>query len=283
MSKRNKSVILVLILMATLIVSCFSYERSVSLKAAISARESVRDFSPIPLTTESKELINKLVEDVNYKSRLTIEFIEDNKDIVDSASFPRFSNVRSMLVMKGIKGDEDLKEKVGYYGEEIVLNLVSRDLGTCWIGGAFHRDLIEVPEGEELVCLILVGNTYNLVENKAITNRDRKPLSDRITIEKDEEEVDLESIGKMVSVREYPKWIDYGLEAVVEAPSAMNSQKPMVNYNAKDNTVTMSVEESDDDMNQFNLVDLGITKKHFEVGTGKGHFELGNGAQFILN
>ena len=87
----------------------------------------------------------------------------------------------------------------------------------------------------------------------------------------------------MISVREYPKWIDYGLEAVVEAPSAMNSQKPMVNYNAKDNTFTMSVEESDDDMSQFNLVDLGIAKKHFEVGTGKGHFELGNGAKFILN
>lgn len=268
MSKNNKTIYvfsLLTLLIVTMFSSCFSYERSVSLKKAVNARKAERNFSPVPLTNDAKTIINKWVDDVNYKSGLTIEFIEDNDKIVDNESFPRFSNVKSFLVMKGLSSDENLKEKIGYYGEELVLNIVGIDLGTCWVGGSFHKELIDVPEGETLVALILIGNTYGLVEGKVITGRDRKPLTERIIAE-----------------TEYPKWIEYGLESVVAAPSAMNTQKPIVNYSAS-GEISMSVETDDTNpMNAFDLVDLGIAKKHFEVGTGKGYFELGNGGKFNL-
>lgn len=39
-------------------------------------------------------------------------------------SYGLFTNVRSLILMKGKKDDKDLKKKIGYYGEDL-------GLGTC--------------------------------------------------------------------------------------------------------------------------------------------------------
>lgn len=34
-----------------------------------------------------------------------------------------------------------LKEKVGYYGEQLILKVTELGLGSCWVGGTFDRPL----------------------------------------------------------------------------------------------------------------------------------------------
>ena len=61
------------------------------------------------------------------------------------------------------------------------------------------------------------------------------------------------------------------------APSSMNSQKPTVYY--KNDNIIMKVPDD----SKFNMIDLGIAKKHFELGALNGKFEFGNGGNYILN
>lgn len=65
-----------------------------------------------------------------------------------------------------------------------------------------------------------------------------------------------------------PEFITNGMEAVKLAPSAMNRQNPTLHF--KNDAVTMSVNLGA----RFDLVDLGIAMKHFEIGAGNGKFEL---------
>lgn len=73
-----------------------------------------------------------------------------------------------------------------------------------------------------------------------------------------------------------PKWLTEGLKAVTLAPSARNSQKAMFEYK---NGIVFAKVHND---YEFDLVDLGIAKKHFEL-VANGKFEFGNGKPFTLN
>jgi hypothetical protein len=37
-----------------------------------------------------------------------------------------------LIALKGKKSDEHLNEKLGYYGDYLLLEAVRQDLGTCW-------------------------------------------------------------------------------------------------------------------------------------------------------
>lgn len=80
----------------------------------------------------------------------------------------------------------------------------------------------------------------------------------------------------ITDTHDLPLWIINGIEAVRVAPSAKNAQKPIFEYKEG----KLSVKVVDD--YEFDLVDLGIAKKHFEIATG-GTFEIGNGRIFRLS
>lgn len=50
-----------------------------------------------------------------------------------------FSGVNSYFAMAGRRADLCLREKVGYWGEKLVLEATRLGLGTCWVGGTFDR------------------------------------------------------------------------------------------------------------------------------------------------
>lgn len=261
MKNLKKVVIFMFILSAIAITSCVS-DKTLSMKKAIEARKSIRQFpTDKPLFDSKIEMIQAWIKKANEESGLTIDFITDGNIAINPEVYDRFSGPKSLIVMKGPENDSNLEEKVGYYGEELVLKCVSKGLGTCWVAGSFDRDKVEVQSGEKLIAVIAVGNTPD-EKNLPVAERDRKPLTERISASED-----------------YPKWVYYGVEAVVAAPSAMNTQRPTVNYN--NGEITMNVEfEENDPMSFCYLIDLGIAKKHFEIGAGNGKFELGNGGKF---
>lgn len=236
------------------------------MREAIKNRISRRVFTGEALGKTEIEKIQELVRRANRQSALTIELIEEAGAAFRSLkkSYGLFRNVRALLAMKGPKTDVHLKEKIGYYGERIVLDLTDMGLGSCWVGATFDKACLAIPDSEELVCVIVIGRASRLTFKEKMTraaagaNKNRKAVEERLS-----------------SSAEIPSWLREGIEAVRLAPSAMNRQKPHFNYDGTLLTVSTPEEGA------FDLVDLGIAKMHFESAAG-GTFELGNGAAFSM-
>lgn len=234
---------------------------------AIEKRISRRNFSKENLSKENINKIKDLVKENNKISNLNIKFIENGNIAFNSLkkSYGMFSNVKSLLLMKGNKDDINLKEKIGYYGEDLILKITNLGLGTCWVGGTYDNSNLIIPDNEELVCVILIGNIQKLLKDNIVrtlvSSKNRKDIKERI----------------ITDTEKMPRWIINGLEAIKLAPSAMNSQKPTIYY--KKDIITIKVPNNA----KFDLVDLGIAKKHFEIAANNGKFDLGNGAKYIKN
>ncbi len=234
------------------------------MSSAIENRVSRRKFEKEPLTGQEKENIIYLINKLNKASGLTMAFIEDGSSAFGKLrkSYGLFTNVRSLILMKGKKNDKDLKEKVGYYGEDSVLAITDLGLGTCWVGGTFDKDELTIDSEEELVCVVVVGKVAapSLTEKmvRSAMHRKVKSMEERI-----------------ISDWPLPQWVQNGMKAVLFAPSAKNTQKVMFKY---ENNI-LSAQIADD--YSMDLIDLGIAKKHFEIAAG-GTFEFGNGGIFHL-
>lgn len=226
---------------------------------AIDKRISRRTYLETLIDKEKIELISKSIEEANKKSGLSISFMEDGSKSFNSVgkSYGMFKGVRSIILLKGDKKDPNLKEKVGYYGEILVLEATKLGIGTCWVGGTFDRNILQINQNEELVCVLTVGN---VPEDKTFKEKMIYKVSHRKT----------KSVEKFYEAKEaVPDWFIEAIKAVQKAPSAINSQKVIFEYNG--NEVIASIPNS----NVFDLVDLGIAKLHFELSAGC-KFELGN-------
>ena len=232
------------------------------MREATEKRMSRRTYTKEDLTGTEVGNVKRLISEVNAESGLTIEYIEDASEAFSSIgkTYGMFKNVRTVLLMKGRADDRDLREKVGFYGERIVLDLVDMGLGTCWVAGTFDKSTFTQGESEQMVCVITVGHIEApTFKDRLILSRlhdRRKPMNERISYE-----------------GELPEDIESGIRSVILAPSAVNSQKPHFEYKNGELTVSVPDEHSVD------LVDLGIAKYHF-VSEAGGSFPFGNGAKW---
>jgi hypothetical protein len=144
----------------------------------------------------------------------------------------------SVIVCVG-RDTEDLDERVGYYGEKLVLYLQKIGLNTCWTG-TFNRKNTgaEVGSNERLVICIAVG--YGKDQGKP----HRSKTADQVTEGKTDR----------------PAWFNAGVELALLAPTAVNQQKFIIRLK-DDDTV-----EFIDKGGVLSRVDLGIVKCHFEIG-----------------
>lgn len=234
---------------------------------AIENRVSRRLYLEKEIDIKKMIKLKKLINQINEEHNLRISLIDDAREAFWGfrKSYGFFKGVRSVIALKGLQGDSNLKEKLGYYGEKIVLEATKLGLGTCWVGGTFDADdpSFNTQPEEELVCVLTIG--YSQLDKSlrekfihSFTHRTRK------------------SLDKFYSSDKNPlsKWFLFGIELAAKAPSAKNKQP--VKFEYKNNIVRASVDEK----GEFDLVDLGIAKLHFEIGA-KGKFEWGNGATFI--
>ncbi|MDQ7094401.1 nitroreductase family protein [Desulfosporosinus sp. PR] len=235
------------------------------MRRAIENRISRRKFEKEPVTSSEKKIIISLINELNEASGLAMAFLEDGSNAFQKLrkSYGLFTNVRSVILMKGNKELKNLKERIGYYGEDLVLAITDLGLGTCWVGGTFDKEELIVDDSEELVCVVLVGKVAapSLTEKmmRSATHRKVKNMAERI-----------------ISDQPVPQWVQNGMKAVLLAPSAKNTQKAMFKY---ENNI-LSAQIADD--YSLDLTDLGIAKKHFELEAG-GTFEFGNGGVFRLS
>ena len=229
------------------------------LSEAVFARSSQRNFLPRPLSPAQRQQLGKAVSQCNRRSGLSIRLVCDRPEPFSgfSKGAGNIKGVRDYLLFTGPSGDPDLEEKCGYYGEEIILTATAMGLSTCWVGGTYDRTrcLSLLEQGEELVCAAAVGYPAGTAPDRPRTRRAPEELS--------------------AGPEDAPEWFRAGVRAVCCAPSAMNRQGYRFTYRG-DGTVCARLSGT----GSFALVDLGIAKRHFELGAHGGEWTLGDGGVF---
>ena len=216
---------------------------------AILARHSVRAYLDRPIGAEAAAALRAEAERCNEEGGLHIQLITDEPDTFGGfmAHYGKFTGVRNYIALVGKKGKE-LDEKLGWYGERLVLLAQTLGLNTCWVGLSFSRGQakkrIAVGKGEELRLVIALG--YG--ENEGAEHESR-PMRECCRAE-----------GTM------PEWFGRGMKAAMLAPTAVNQQRFRFTL-LPDGAV-----KAESLGGPYSKVDLGIVKYHFAQLAGEENF-----------
>jgi Nitroreductase family. len=220
---------------------------------AIDVRCSIRDFDTVQVSQAHKKKICEMMETYNKQAGITMAWLDDASAAFDGffKSYGMFKGVRAVIVLKGPKSVPDLAEKLGYYGEMLVLDTVALGLGTCWVGGTFDKKstVFKQKEDEDTAAVIVVGHPTAAAKQK---QPKKKKKAKKL----------------YMSDRDIPSWFADGMNAVSKAPSAINRQ-PVKFYYINDITWAKTKNTA-----TLYSLDRGIAKAHFDIAAG-GSFEFG--------
>ena len=225
-----------------------------TIQEAIEVRHSVRAYKDQPLSEEIVKVLEDEIVKLNHEGQLHIQLICNEPKAFQGtmAKYGKFRNANNYLVMAG-KRAEDLDERVGYYGEHLVLLAQTLGLNTCWVGLSYSKvpGTYVLDEGEKIACYIALGyGETQGVGHKIKTVEQVSNASDAT-----------------------PSWFRKGVEVALLAPTAVNQQKFSFEYVGMSNNRHQVRAKKGFSMIGYTQMDLGIAKYHFEVGAGKVNFE----------
>ena len=225
-----------------------------TLQEAIEARHSVRAYKNEPLAEDVSRRLEEEIAEVNQKGRLHIQLIQDEPKAFQGtlAKYGKFRNVTSYLVMAGRKAD-DLDERIGYYGERLVLLAQTLGLNTCWVGLSYKKipSTYVLDEGEVIKSYIAIGYGETQGTSHKIKTVEQVSNASETT----------------------PTWFIKGVEAALLAPTAVNQQKFSFEYVGMSNNRHQVRAKKGFSMIGYTKMDLGIAKYHFEIGAGDVDFD----------
>ena len=226
-----------------------------TLLEAIQARHSVRYYKQQPLSDDDARALQEKIDKVNREGRLHIQLIrnEPKAFLGPFARYGKFRGVTDYLVMAGVKA-EDLDERIGYYGEQLVLFAQTIGLNTCWVGLSYTKipGTYVLNEGEVIQAYIAIG--YG--ETQGVTHKIKR----------------IDQVSNVTDLT--PGWFRRGVEAALLAPTAINQQKFSFEYlPAADGKPAQVVAKRHFSLVGYTQMDLGIAKYHFEIGAGTENFQ----------
>ena len=225
-----------------------------TIQEAIEARHSVRAYKDQPLSEETVKVLEDEIVTLNNEGQLHIQLICNEPKAFQGtmAKYGKFRNANNYLVMAGKKAD-DLDERIGYYGEHIVLLAQTLGLNTCWVGLSYSKvpGTYVLDEGEKIACYIAIGYGETQGSGHKIKTVEQVSNASDIT----------------------PSWFKKGVEAALLAPTAVNQQKFSFEYVGMSNNRHQVRAKKGFSMIGYTQMGLGIAKYHFEVGAGKVNFE----------
>lgn len=206
-------------------------------------RHSVRSYLEKPVGPEERSRLSDVIAECNRLGGLNIQPVFDEPEAFGSfmAHYGKFSGVKNYVALIGRKGED---EKIGYYGEKIVLAAQEIGLNTCRVALTYKkiRTAFTVGKDEKLYCVIALG--YGATSGVPHKSKSPDAVSDAIAP---------------------PDWFRRGIEAVLLAPTAMNQQKFV--FSLDGNRVSAKAGGG-----FYTKIDLGIAKYHFETGAGIENF-----------
>ena len=224
-----------------------------TLLEAITARHSVRKYLDKEIPADIIAALQDKIAECNTVGNLSIQLVQnETKAFTGMLSYGSFSGVKNYLVMVGKKA-KDLDERVGYYGEQLVLLAQTLGLNTCWVGLSYRKvpEAYNVGKDEKLVCMIALGyGETQGVPHKIKSVEDVSNASDITT-----------------------SWFKKGVEAALLAPTAVNQQKFSFEYVGMDINRHQVRANKGFSMIGYTKMDLGIAKYYFELGAGTDNFD----------
>lgn len=225
-----------------------------TLQEAIEARHSVRAYKDQPLSEEIVKVLENEIVKLNKEGRLHIQLICNEPKAFQGtlAKYGKFRNANNYLVMAGKRAD-DLGERIGYYGEHLVLLAQTLGLNTCWVGLSYKKipDTYVLEEDEVIKAYIAIG--YG--ETQGTSHKIKT----------------VEQVSNATDVT--PSWFKKGVEAALLAPTAVNQQKFSFEYVGMSSNRHQVRAKKGFSIIGYTQMDLGIAKYHFEIGAGTNKFE----------
>ena len=228
-----------------------------TLQEAIQARHSVRAYKEQPLTADVAQALEEKIAELNREGQLHIQLIQNEPKafLGPLARYGKFSGVSNYLVMAGKQAD-DLDERIGYYGEQLVLFAQTIGLNTCWVGLSYTKipGTYVLDEGEKIACFIAIG--YG--ETQGVKHKIKR--IDQVSNVSDDS----------------PDWFRRGVEAALLAPTAINQQKFSFHLlPTQEGQPARVLAKRHFSLVGYTQMDLGIARYHFEIAAGIENFQWG--------
>ena len=238
--------------------------------SAIKKRCSRRKYTNRPIDSKYVQQLEDSIALYNKESGLNIKLvIGSGAELFNGfrKSYGLFVGVRNYIAMIGGKDLPNRMEKVGRFGEKIILEATAMRLSTCWVGTSYDKKAAATlcSANDTLDCVIAIGYSdkkHSLKERMMEYGMHRQNKAKK-TLTEAEEPV--------------PEWFKQGMDAVYLAPTARNLRPFVFKY--KDGQVTASITNP----TETAMIDLGIAKLHFELRAGGGSWEYGNGGHYYFD
>lgn len=173
---------------------------------AIRARHSVRSYQDKKIDADTAAKLQAMIDACNKEGDLHLQFLSDAGNTFGRllSRVMGLSSAPSVIACIG-KDDDTLDERIGYWGEKIVLYAQQLGLNTCWAGTFQAKGVPAQPgPGERMPIVIAIGYGVN---------------GGRVRKSKTPEQVVQGDLSAM------PDWFRQGVEAALLAPTAINQQK----------------------------------------------------------
>ena len=210
------------------------------------SRHSVRKYLNKPIEDEKAATLRAAIDEINAETGFHFALCLNEPDAFqgEKLHYGSFSGCRNYFALVAKKKED---EKVGYFGEKLVLLAQSLGLNTCWAALTYEKGKVKVPVGDDEKIYDLIALGYG--ENQGVQHRN-KP------------------INKVAEITDAsPEWFKNGVEAAMLAPTAINQQQFYFKQTGEREVLAKSF------IGPCAKTDLGIVKYHFELGAGKENFE----------
>lgn len=240
---------------------------------SVENRISCRSYTNELVRPDDLQKLTDFIDGLRKESRLNIQLTHSADAELKLAGAMFSGTVHTYAALIG-KDDALTAEKLGYFGEKLVLYATSLGLGTCWVAGTYNKKsvLVNIPENEKIWDVIPIGYATKEIPTKQKMIRSMLRKKDR-RIE--------QFVESEIPFSELPDWVQKGAKAVLLGPSAVNQQP--VNIVCKDGDVYMKIWKNGHGL-QHN--DMGIAKMQFEIGAAEcgvyGEWQWGDGGEFVV-
>ena len=172
----------------------------------IKSRHSVRRYLDKAIPKEFVDILQEEIRQCNLEGNINLQLVlnDDNAFSGMRANYGSIKGVKNYIVLVG-KRCKNLDEKLGYYGERIVLKAHELGLNTCWIGLSMlykkTKGAYEVNKGETKRLIIAIGYGENQGHPRS------SKIFDDVT---------------NIAVKEIPNWFKNGVEYTIRQTTEKN-------------------------------------------------------------
>ncbi len=219
-------------------------------------RHSVRSFIDSPLPDSTRDTIKAMLTMINtHEAGMHFEAFFDNDDPFRgfARSYGFFKNPKNYIAAVVDMSFPDPYERAGYCAEQVVLNMVSMGLGTCFVGGTFDSKHtgVNLRVDRKILFVILFGYEDKQIKRPVQGFFMKMMKRNNIAAEK----FFVGTAEELARARELCPKLDECLMALDCSPSSLNKRPARLRL--KDDKLDVFLPDKKDDK-QF--IDLGIAK-----------------------